>query len=68
MITEPDVAPNVRTSQEPTVVPGGISGYSHEGVPHLQVCLSSLYPHPSGFFFLPFRHYSFALLSGPQGL
>lgn len=46
-----NMAPSGRTGQDPTTIPGGITSYSHQAVPHylpgLQLCLFSLYTYPS---------------------
>ena len=68
---DPDVAPSGTTGQDLTMVSGGITGYSHQAVPHypiVQLCLSSLCPHPSVSLSLLFLHHLLDPLSGTQSL
>lgn len=39
--TDPDMALRGSTGQDPTVVPGDITGYSHQGIPHYPQVSSS---------------------------
>ena len=38
---DPDMALSGSTGQDPTMVPGGITGYSHQAVPHYPQVSSS---------------------------
>lgn len=66
-----DLPPSGSTRQDSTMVPGGITGYSHQAFLNTlesPFCLSSLCPYPSVYLSLLFLYHLFAPLSGSQGL
>lgn len=64
-----DMAFGGSTGQDLTMTLGGISGYSHQAVPHYpRVSSASEVPPPSVFLSLLFIHYLLAVLSGSWSL